>query len=58
MLKGYYISKDGIRMNLQGYDFDSYISFLGTCPTARDLRHVDMGINTEEGRIYSRWEEL
>ncbi len=38
MLKGYYISKDGIRMNLQGYDFDSYISFLGTCPTARDLR--------------------
>ena len=58
MLKGYYISKDGIRMNLMGYDFDSYISFLGTCPTSRDYIHVDRGILTEEGRMYSRWEEL
>lgn len=58
MLKGYYISQDGIRINLQGYDFDSYISFLGTCPTEKDYIHVDKGILTEEGRKYSKWTEL
>lgn len=58
MLKGYYISQDGIRINLQGYDFDSYISFLGTCPTEKDYIHIDRGILTEEGRKYSKWTEL
>ena len=58
MLKGYYISKDGVKINLIGYDFDSYISFLGSCPTDKDFIHVDRGIETEEGRKYSNWKEL
>lgn len=58
MLKGYYISEKGIRINLIGYDFDSYISFLGTCPTSKDFVNIDKGVLFEEGRKYSTWNEL
>ena len=59
MLKGSYISSEGYKINLIGYDFDSYLSFLGSCPSEKDRIHLDAGVEFEdEGRIYSTWDEL
>lgn len=59
MLKGYYISPEGYKLNLIGYDFDSYLSFIGSCPTESSRIHYDAGVEFEdEGVVYSQWNEL
>jgi len=58
MLKGYYLSPDGHKVNLIGYDFDSYITLIASCSSIKDKRFLDRGVVTEGGTEYYPWEEL
>ena len=58
MLKGYYISPDGHKLNLIGYDFDSYISFIASCSSVKDKLYFDKGVTFEDGVQYYPWDEL
>lgn len=58
MLKGYYITPEGYKLNLSGYDFDTYLSFIASCPSARDRLFFDRGVIVDGGSQYFNWEEL
>lgn len=58
MLKGYYISPNGHKLNLIGYDFDSYISFIASCSSVKDKLYFDKGVTFEDGVQYYPWDEL
>lgn len=58
MLKGYYLSPDGHKVNLIGYDFDNYITLIASCSSIKDKRFLDRGVVTEGGTEYYPWEEL
>lgn len=58
MLKGYYLSPKGHKVNLIGYDFDSYITLIASCSSIKDKRFLDRGVATENGTEYYPWEEL
>ena len=60
MLKGFYSTAEGHRINLIGYDFDSYICFIATCPSGKDQYFFDKGVYNEEEGVneYNPWNEL
>lgn len=59
MLQGYYVSPEGYRLNLIGYDFDSHIIFNGSAQTYKDRAFFDGGVEDEEsGNIRATWDNL
>ena len=58
MLRGYYVSREGYKINLIGYDFDSYLSFIGSCSSEKMRVKLDRGVVLDGERYYSNWNEL